>query len=141
MTLSFPSLVHTWRAALPLVAVVLLSPGRATAECGDYVTIRNAPAGSVHHVPSDAPNAVPVAETPTPAKRPCHGPNCSGSPVREAPPMAPVAPAGPRAKELVRLLDFIHGPDTDPGSGFDRDTTSPRPVSRADAIFHPPRRG
>src|SRR5581483_12182218 len=96
-------LLRGWRAALPLVAVACFSPGRAAAECGDYVTILNGPAVSGHH-------AMPEGG-PAPAKPPCHGPNCSGSPVREPAPLAPVVPAGSQAKELTEHTGHVGGAD------------------------------
>ena len=148
MTLSLPSPVHGRRAVL-LVAVVLLSAGKAEADCGGHVavpyptirtTLHTAPMPATAPATTD-PVALPLPEPPEPVKRPCHGPNCTGSPVREFPPTAPVVPAGSPAKELVRYLGFDLAGGTDAGPGFDRDTTSPRPVHRADTIFHPPRHG
>ncbi|MBX9585406.1 MAG: hypothetical protein K2X87_34295 [Gemmataceae bacterium] len=50
-------------------AAVASSPGRAAAECGDYVRIaRVVPA---EHPPADGP-----------APKPCDGPGCSGRPPR-----------------------------------------------------------
>jgi hypothetical protein len=130
----FCSLFRGWRAALLLAAGVCLSPQRAAAECGDYVHILNAPAASTQHATPGTP------ETPAPAAPPCQGPNCSGAPVRHAPPPGPVTPAGPQAKEVVQSLDPVAATDG-PRSTFDRGFTSARPVHRPSSVFHPPRLG
>lgn len=129
-----PPLLTRSRCATALVAVVAcLSPGRASAECGDYVIILP-PSGTPHPAkpePTTAPQPIPV----TP---PCHGPNCSGSPTRETPPASPPATGG-LMKESARHsagTDFVPSVS---GSPFPRDDTSPRPVRRASSIFHPPR--
>jgi len=131
------SLVRGWRAALLLVVVACASPQRAAAECGDYVTILNAPAGSTRHA---MPSPADTGETRAPARPPCHGPNCQGAPDRHVPPPAPVAPAGPQGKELAQHLDVVDAVEAPPAT-FDRDTSSPRPVRRASSVFHPPRLG
>lgn len=134
--LSFP--IRDGRAALLLVAVACFSPGRASAECGDYVTILNAPANHPHAAPQ--PEHHPATEPPAPVKPPCHGPNCSGAPNRELPPLAPVATTAPAVKDLARLLGPID-PDSHVRGRFERDHSSPRPVRRPSDVFHPPRHG
>lgn len=132
MYLSLTPTFRGWRAALLLVAVACLSPGRAEAGCGDHVTILNAPANPDHVRPG-------TPETPAPAP-PCEGPNCSGNPSRDLPPLAPVTVAGPQVKEVVHNLALVGAPDG-LRPPFNRDLTSPRPISRASSVFHPPRRG
>jgi hypothetical protein len=129
-----PSPLRGWRAALLLVAVVCLSPERAAAGCGDHVTILNDSAKPDQH-------ATPgTSEVPANPARPCEGPNCSGVPNRHVPPLAPVTPVGPQAKEVVQCLGAV-GADDDPRGAFDRDPASPRPVRRPSSVFHPPRVG
>jgi len=128
------SLTRYGRAALLLVAAACASPGRADAGCGDYVTILNGPAGSAHHPMPDADH--PAA----PANAPCHGPNCSGAPARDNPPLAPVTPVGPQGKELAHSIGLVNVAGAQ-RPAFDRDLTSPRPVRRASSVFHPPRVG
>jgi hypothetical protein len=129
--------------AFAIAVSLAASAGRAAAECGDYVTILNGSGSSGHQSGTrSGHDAVPGGTpTPAPAKPPCHGPNCSGSPAREAPPLAPVAPTGTQAKELTQHLGPVNSPDAEPGSAFDRDITSHRPIRRASSVFHPPRLG
>jgi hypothetical protein len=120
---------------LLLVVVACASPQRAAAECGDYVTILNAPPGSAHHAMPASPDSGDA-----PARAPCHGPNCQGAPVKHYPPLAPAAPVGPQAKEQAQYLESVGDADAPPAP-FDRDSSSPRPVKRASSVFHPPRLG
>jgi hypothetical protein len=124
-------LFRGWRAALLLVAAVCLSPDRAAAACGDHVIILNAPGNSDRHAAPDA------SELPAP---PCHGPNCSGTPERDVPPLAPVTSINLQVKEMVQSLGLTGGGDT-PRCSFERDCTSTRPIQRPNSIFHPPRVG
>ena len=128
------SLIRSWRAALLLVVAACATPDRASAECGDHVIILNAPASSNH-------DAMPgAAEMPKPIKLPCHGPNCSGSPTHDFPPLAPVAPVSSQLKELAQCLISVGDVDA-PRPSFDRDMSSLRPTHRASSVFHPPRVG
>jgi hypothetical protein len=138
-----PPLARWWRTALPLVALAVLTPGVAKAECGDYVIIRNAPAqsGRHHSPPADADYPAADHQTPAPAKPPCHGPNCSGNPGREAPPMVPAPVSGPHPKQPAQPVEPPAGITPEPGLDFDSSLLSVHPVSRAESIFHPPRHG
>jgi hypothetical protein len=145
MTSALKSLLRGCRAALLLVAVVCASSGRASAECGDYVTILSPSATC-----SDG-RAAPVLFTPVngtaespalpaaPRKGPCSGPNCSGAPERQPAPLAPVTTAGPQGKEVAQVL----GSDEQSEGACTRvcDSTSSRPIRRASSVFHPPRHG
>jgi len=128
-----PALFRGWRAALLLVVAACATPDRATAGCGDYVTIRNA---------SDSPShqSGMEADTHLPAKMPCHGPNCSEAPVRQQAPLAPVSPVEPPVKEVVRSLLALNVP-VPSSNRFDRDCSSQRPIRGTATIFHPPRNG
>src|SRR5262245_34061869 len=139
MVRSIPTLLRGWRVAL-LLAVACLTPGRASAECGDYVTILNGPGASAHQpMPGANDGATPNHEnTPSPVKPPCHGPNCSSTPDLPFPPLAPIAPVGTQVKELTGHLHPATEADAGPGRAFDRDTTSARPIRRASSVFHPP---
>jgi hypothetical protein len=117
---------------LVIVASLALSAGRASAECGDYVTVLT---GQAARSDTGTPGQT---ETPAPTRPPCHGPNCSG---RDFPPLAPVVPIGPSVKELTQDLAPVGSPDPDPGSTFDRDSATGRPIQRAFSVFHPPRAG
>jgi hypothetical protein len=124
---------------LPVTALLLavgffVSPDRASAECGDYVTIAGKP--SAHHA---MPSAPADDAKPTDAPRtPCNGPNCSkrqDSPV--APVRAPATPTG-EAKPIGVALGADLPPDADSGAWLTI-MTSVRPVRTATSIFHPPR--
>jgi hypothetical protein len=117
-----PALFRGWRAGLLLVVAACATPNRATAGCGDYVTILN---GSDSHQP---------------AKMPCHGPNCSEAPARQQMPLAPVSPVGPQVKEVVQSLLTLDVPIPSPDA-FDRDHSFSRPIPGGSSIFHPPRHG
>jgi hypothetical protein len=140
MIFTSPLIVRHWRAALLLVAGVLFSPGRSSAECGDYLTIHK------QRSEANGDRAMPVSEQDVeynfghslPSKQPCHGPNCSSSPVREFPPLAPVIPTGPQLKDLAQQL-YSTDQETALGSEFARDNPSVRPIHRASSVFHPPR--
>ncbi|HEV3437972.1 MAG TPA: hypothetical protein VG122_11460 [Gemmata sp.] len=142
MTTPHSFLLRSWPAVLLFVVSLGFTPGRAAAECGDYIGIRNAPPGSTHH--SSTTNIDrPIPDglgTPNPLKQPCHGPNCSSSPVREFPPLAPITPVSTWVKEVAQPFSPLDAEITTAGS-LDRDLTSPRPIHRASSVFHPPRLG
>lgn len=123
--------VRHWRVALLLAGGVLFAPSRAAAECGDYITIKHQ---------SHTDSEYPESHDTSPIKRPCHGPNCSTSPVRDFPPLAPVIPVVSRAKELAQPIEMA-GKDTTQTARLSRDDSSPRPIHRTTSIFHPPRHG
>jgi hypothetical protein len=138
MASSLRSLFRGWWAALLLVVVACASPGRATAECGDYVVILNtndpaSPDGRA--TPFSTPTG--SVEHPASPKVPCSGPNCSRSPERHPAPFAPVSPPGPHGKEVVQTLGSVE--PTDSASSRICDFISPRPIRRASSVFHPPR--
>jgi hypothetical protein len=145
MRYSLPPLIRGWRAAMLLAAVALSSPGRASAECGDYITVGGKSAMAHHEPAPDTPATTPTAQSETrpaaPGKRPCRGPNCSASPAKEFPPVPPAPSAGPQAKEHARLPETARDSGADPRDPFARDNTSPRPIRRATSVFHPPRIG
>lgn len=132
-------LLPGWRLLLPLVIVSGLLPGRAGAECGDYLTVATSPHS--WQPPHSGPSGDPMGElthAPAPLTPPCHGPNCSSAPARHAPSPTSVAPDWPPVKEFLKVA----GPaERDPGvrPPFAFDPTSPRPVRGQSAIFHPPR--
>jgi len=115
-----------------VVAAACATPDRASAGCGDYVTILNGTSAGSHH---DGPT-----EPGGPMKAPCQGPNCSGEPVRPQAPLAPAAPVVPQGKELAETIEGLL-----PGGGLpsylQMDSSSERPVRRTSSIFHPPRIG
>ncbi|QJW97799.1 hypothetical protein [Frigoriglobus tundricola] len=132
MSLSPLSPFRGWRAALLLAAAACATPGRATAECGDHVTILTPRAN-----PSAPATPAPI-EAPAPLKAPCSGPNCSRLPDRHAPPVAPAPVSEAFGKELAQLLGLFDPLDGVPAWRVPA-LSSSRPVSRAPSIFHPPR--
>jgi len=136
-------LVRHWRAVLLLVAAMSLNPGRASAECGDYIAIHN-PAPDAHRNLSMPPTHDRLAQNELgdsmPNKLPCHGPNCSSVPVRESPPLAPVIPFSSHIKKLVQCPAWADD-EAARGSSFACDNTSLPPSYRASSVFHPPRFG
>jgi hypothetical protein len=128
------SLFRGWRAALLLVVIACATPGRAAAECGDYVTVLNDQATNVRHA-MPAPVGAPASP-----KAPCSGPNCSRLPDRHAPLPAPAPVSVPHGKELAHVLGLLDPPDLAASSRTSAYISS-RPISRATSIFHPPRAG
>jgi hypothetical protein len=137
------SLVRAWRAVTLLVVVVCLSPGRAAAQCGDYVKIlndvnlNNSP---LHDAPLARQHTTGRANESQPApQKPHHCPKCSNSPSRDVPSAPPAPPSttvsvkvSPRHAAAEDFADKLT-------SAFERDFTSMRPIRRASKVFHPPR--
>ena len=126
----FPSLFGDWRAVLLVAAVLCASSGRATAACGEHVTILDAEANNGVRPASHGGVSGPVSQ-------PCHGPNCSGAPERHVPPPAP-APSGPQVKGVASQAE-PSGPLAEQSCLLAGDRTSSRPLDAASSIFHPPR--
>ena len=143
MTHCLSLLVRHWRAVLLLVAAMSLNPGRASAECGDYITIHN-PVPDAHRNLSMPPTHDRLAPNEfgdsMPSKFPCRGPNCSSMPVRDSPPLAPVISFSSHVKELVQS-PALEDDEASRGSSFARDDTSLPAIYRAYSVFHPPRFG
>jgi hypothetical protein len=141
---SLSPVLSRWRGVFLLVAVFALAPDRASAECGDYITIHGFAfdkhrAHSILAVVDFTRLESANGESP-PFKRPCHGPNCSSSPARELPPLASVITFGFQLKELVQEPAPIDD-ETALDSSFDHNNTSLHPIYRTNSIFHPPRLG
>jgi hypothetical protein len=134
-------LVNQWRVALLLVTVMSLTPGRTSAECGDYLTIRNSMHDS-HHIqskPTVDRLALEAFDVSTKREFPCRGPNCSKLPAKEKTPLAPpVIPVSSSVKEVVQFSPHV-GVDTGADSCLPVDNAFNFPVHRASSIFHPPR--
>ena len=125
-------LVRLPAAAFLLAGGFFVSPGRASADCGDYVTIAGQP--SAHHAMPPADDTKPT-DSP---RRPCNGPNCSkrqDSPI--TPSRAPVTPTG-ETKSLEVRIGADLPPDSDGGWRL-LDATSAQPIRMSRSIFHPPR--
>jgi hypothetical protein len=140
MASSLTSLIRVWRAALLFVVAICLTPELASAECGDYVVIQNAPKGTSHHhlQATTSESQSDRIALPSPVGRPCNGPNCSNSPGRKFPPQAPVTPVNVRLKEMTQPL-IPSGSDATPGFMLERDRSSLDPIDQISSIFHPPR--
>lgn len=126
----FPVPPRLVAAAVLAAGGLLAAPGRASAGCGDYVSVApdtpdEARAG--HHDP-----AGPAA--------PCHGPGCSNAPSHPTPPLS--APGTARTES-----DPWAGGLSDDPNPADASSRRPRPADDGRAvhfprpIFHPPRAG
>lgn len=124
-----PRLIRATVIAALAVAGLLACAGRASAGCGNYVTIIGQP--------GETPG--PISHGPSPGPVRCQGPNCTGGPKAPAPvPVPPMASGLGAGKALVSTTDADPGP-TNPGR--QSASTAGRPVRRPSAIFHPPRAG
>jgi hypothetical protein len=136
MLFSFTYLIHAWRAVLPLVIAMFLTTGRASAECGDYVTIKTSAHPSNVHRESGLPPA--DSKSSGIPQIPCHGPNCSQSPTHIPSPLAPITVASEQVKELAQLF-ISRNEMLNRRLSFDRDDSFIHPIRRASSVFHPPR--
>lgn len=125
------SLIRRCWWAVAVVAAVAPAPSRADAAgCGGHS------GGFYTVIESDASAAAGAPAPPAPA--PCRGPSCSGAPLRDGLPPAPVAPAPTEVKGQVRCLTAL----ADVGGQLrEPELQASRPVRRAVPIFHPPRHG
>lgn len=120
------------------LAVALMVSDRASAECGDYVTI-GGQSDMPDHQPATDPCHGPSCVQPLPVEpsEPCSGPSC-----QQAPPSRPLAPPPVPSTnpptDRVCLLSTLH--PEDPGSIplLTIDTGS-FPLAVPARIFHPPR--
>ena len=115
--------------ALAVLAAAACSPGRAAAECGDYV-----------HIVKDDPvkASTPGHGEPIAPRPPCHGPGCSEKPATPVLPLtAPVTDTeGP--KELAARTPGDADPAAGPGWVVPVEPAG-RPSRIPNPIFHPPR--
>jgi hypothetical protein len=111
--------------ALLLVAVGWFAPGRAAAECGDYVTIGGRP---VAHAEGTIPGPL----------GPCPGPSCSPPP---APDPAPLSGGAPVPTAPDQSADWTAGRPAvgEPGTLFSFPPSAGWPSARPVPVFHPPR--
>ena len=120
--------LRTVGAASLLAVAVLFAPQRASAACGDYVTIVGE-----HGRPANGPEG----HDPDSPREPCHGPNCSAAPCGPVlpPPAAPTGPTGPN-----EALAGLPGPTDGTGgpNPYPRPASSGRAVHRPPLVFHPP---
>jgi hypothetical protein len=119
-----------------LLAWGLFAPSRATASCGEYVTVLN------QHF-TNPPRANPISESgedqspPTPiGRKPCSGPGCSSTP--SAPPIHSATVAPPLSEHTAHAAPFHPSFGVDPES-WPRLNTHFELSSHGAAIFHPPR--
>jgi len=135
---AFSRIARACGVVLAIAGGAAFSPGRAAAECGDYVHIVNGT-----HSPTSAPGlpaTLPpdAGGQPESPRKPCDGTNCSGKP---SPPAIPpgVPSAGPSDYKSCAV-----GTATSPaqmigtGWGIPVETNEP-PIHRGNPIFHPPR--
>jgi hypothetical protein len=125
MVSSRAQLLRPLGTALAVAVVVALAPGRAAAECGDYV-----------HILNDRSDA-PPAGAPESPRKPCHGPGCSNQPASPVPLSAPAAPPADPKEGAARATD---SPRDDDRTGWHL-PSSPDAVPEhvPQPIFHPPR--
>jgi hypothetical protein len=133
-------LTQTLRVALLLVAVLSLTPAVASAECGDYITIRDATtaAHSDRSKSTDHRLAMPEPGVSRAIGSPLQRSNCSSSPRRQSPPLAPAIPVSSRVKEATQHPLPAHD-ETTFCSSLACESTSPAPIYRSNSVFHPPR--
>src|SRR5262245_41041356 len=118
----------TWfpaAAALALLGVLALAPGRAAAACGDYLMA----GGHSAKAPDQSP-ATPSAPCP------CRGPQCSQLP--DSPLAPPTAPPTFVPAEWATVSASLHSPSTTRGDALPDDRAA-RSIRQANSIFHPPR--
>jgi len=118
--------------ALAITMGVVISSGRATAACGDYVHIVAKPTEV-----TAPPLAVARSQEGTP-RVPCHGPECTCRPTQSAAPFTVLVVETDRAKELAPHPDLIEA-----GANVSSSHRGPRtlgsPTHFTVAIFDPPR--
>jgi hypothetical protein len=128
---ALPRTAHGFGIALAIAASAVLSPGRAAAECGDYVHI-------VTNTHTSAPMPPDSDSDPKAPRKPCDGPDCSGNP------SPPVIPAGAPATWSTDSNNWVVGVVAvatqliGPGWWIPRLPTK-LPIDRENPIFHPPR--
>src|SRR5579859_2675131 len=90
-------------AALTLLVVAAVAPGKGRAGCGDYVTIDGKSEPMAHQSPA-RPDRGETSEPAAP--KPCHGPNCSQrSSMPLLPLSAPTVAPGDWACLIAQLSD------------------------------------
>ncbi len=133
-----PRVIRTAVAVLTIAVGIALTPGRASATCGDYVLIAGQSSEAQHqnHKLSTAPGESPG--NPESPRVPCHGPGCSKSPTDSIPPIT--APIGGEADPKNPPATLGGAGPGDGGVSRERDFTSnERAVHLPTTIFHPPR--
>jgi hypothetical protein len=131
-----PRVIRTTVAFIAIVVGIALTSGRASATCGDYISIvGQSPANyQQDHMPVTATGE--SQGDPKESRAPCHGPGCSNSPTDSIPPIT--APIGSEPKDPPAALT---GSDSGNG-GMSREqypTSTGRAIRLPNLIFHPPR--
>jgi len=123
-------------AALALFAVGFLSPVRARAACGDYVTFGSEQGSHSGYETPNTPPAQPCQECPQRSgQKPCHGPYCDGgqTPAPQPPTTAPV-----RLHDWACLLKLPVFAPTGSISLWSLGDNQNR-IHHTVSIYHPPR--
>src|SRR5262249_18598818 len=123
---------------LTLLVLGALAP-RASASCGDYVTM---PTDSNHSDPPGHPPAQPVTKpshpdpAPLPVRAPCRSPGCSDRPAPFPSPLSTPAPdTQPRSDGLLSAPFCA----CDDGDDVPLEETHCQRIHRVSPIYHPPR--
>ncbi len=121
-------------ALMTLLAVVLLAPSQARADCS-HPADRPAIAGDLSRLSFDGASGDPASDpAQAPLPKPCSGPQCSG---KSAPPLSAPPTVPPRAKLWALTVDPGPAPSPDPAASWPEEAPS-RPIRIAPSIFHPP---
>jgi hypothetical protein len=130
---------------LTLLVREILAPARATAECGDYVTVTH-PSRPSGHSSRHAPPARAVRATPfpdpapdgpvLPGNVPCHGPSCSADPGLPTPPVSSGQGGSEDHWDCLVTLPASHAAAT---FGLPLQERRAKPFRLPSSIFHPPR--
>lgn len=113
--------------AVVAVVVTVLSTGRASASCGDYLTVHN---GEAVGSPADPPDTL--------AHRPASPRDCPDCSDRRPAPFTPPSSVGPTSDVKVCLASGASSDGFESGSRV-VPTTCSRPVRRPVPVYHPPR--
>lgn len=135
------NLIKNWWTALLLIAGACLFPGRAHAECGDYLIIHKSQTSSeaqaiTHQALND--HRLNPLETLRPFKAPCNGPRCSRLPSREPTSPPPTTTATFHTKVVANHVNITNELPI-PNSLQSAPPSFHLPSPHSDPIFHPPR--
>jgi hypothetical protein len=130
---------------LTLLVGGALAPARASASCGDYVTVTN-PSGPSGQSAPPAPQTGPTKplppsgegphDSPLPGPLPCRAPSCSGDPAPPAPSSSAGEDGGQERQDCLLALPTGSAAAT---FGLPLDDRALKPFRVPCSVFHPPR--